>query len=197
MSANAVTLGEGDALLIADVQRDFLPGGSLAVPDGDRVVPPLNRYLAAWSRRGLPIFLSRCWHPPDHCSFRERGGPWPRHCVAGTMGAEFAAGFAVPASAVIVSKATTPDREAYSAFEGTELHEDLRRVAARRLFVGGLTTDYCVLNTIRDARARAYPTFVLADGIRAVNLQPDDGRRAEDEMARRGATFISYESLVT
>ena len=196
MKAGAVEIGAGDALIIADVQKDFLRGGSLAVPDGDRVVPVLNRYLARWSRRGLPIFLSRCWHPPDHCSFRERGGPWPRHCVAGTPGAEFATGFEVPATAVVISKATMRDRDAYSVFEGTELQENLQRVAARRLFVGGLTTDYCVLTTVRDARAHGYPTFVLTDGIRAVNVQPDDGRKAEEEMARRGATFIGFASLV-
>jgi nicotinamidase/pyrazinamidase len=195
MSASAVELGAGDVLIVADVQKDFLAGGSLAVPEGDRVVPVLNRYLTAFTRRALPIFLSRCWHPPDHCSFRERGGPWPRHCVAGTPGAEFAEGFEIPGAAVIVSKATRRDRDAYSAFEGTELHENLRRVAARRLFVGGLTTDYCILNTVRDARARGYPTFVLGDGIRAVNVQPDDGRKAEEEMASRGATFIRLESL--
>ena len=195
MSASAVELGAGDALIVADVQKDFLSGGSLAVPEADWIVPVLNRYLAAFDRRGLPVFITRCWHPPDHCSFRERGGPWPRHCVAGTPGAEFAGDFEIPAASVIVSKATRRDRDAYSAFEGTELHENLRRVAARRLFVGGLTTDYCVLNTVRDARARDYPTFVLGDGIRPVNVQPDDGRKAEEEMARRGATFIRFESL--
>jgi nicotinamidase-related amidase len=197
VSASAVKLGAGDALIVADVQKDFLPGGSLAVLQGDQVVPVLNRYLAAFDRLGLPIFISRCWHPPDHCSFRERGGPWPRHCVAGSPGAEFAGGFEVPGAAVIVSKATLRDRDAYSVFEGTELHDHLRRVAARRLFVGGLTTDYCVLNTVRDACARGYPTFVLGDGIRPVNVQPDDGRKAEEEMARRGATFVRFESLAT
>jgi nicotinamidase/pyrazinamidase len=177
------------------VQRDFLPGGALAVAHGDEVVPVLNRYLAAWRARGLPIVASRDWHPPNHCSFRAQGGPWPPHCVQATEGAAFAPGLALPPETVVVSKASAPDRDAYSAFDGTELDERLRARGVRRLFVGGLATDYCVLQTVCDARARGYETFVLADAIRAVNLRPDDGRRAEAEMARRGAVLIRRDAL--
>src|SRR5579884_3272093 len=107
-----VTIGPGDALVVVDVQRDFLPGGALAVPEGDAVIAPLNRCLAEWQARGLPIFLTRDWHPPDHCSFRAQGGPWPPHCVAGTEGAAFDPRLVVPASAAVVSKAATPGRAA-------------------------------------------------------------------------------------
>jgi nicotinamidase/pyrazinamidase len=81
--------GPGDALLVVDVQNDFLPGGALGIEGGDRVIEPTNRLLEAWRRRGLPVFLSRDWHPPGHCSFEDQGGPWPVHCVGGTPGAEF------------------------------------------------------------------------------------------------------------
>ena len=188
-------LQAGDALLIADVQNDFLPDGALGVLHGDEIVPILNRYAEAFYSRGLPVFASRDWHPPNHCSFREQGGIWPIHCVRGSRGAEFHSDFHLPPSAIVISKATDPRKEAYSAFEGTDLNERLRAAGVRRLFIGGLATDYCVLNTVRDALARGYDVCLLKDGIRAVNLQPDDGRKAEDKMVRLGAVPIRYESL--
>ncbi len=188
-------LHPGDGLLVADVQNDFLPGGALGVQRGDEVVPVLNRYAVAFRARGLPIFASRDWHPPNHCSFREQGGIWPVHCVAGTKGAEFHPNFHLPPSTIVISKATDPKKEAYSAFEGTTLDERLREAGVRRLFVGGLATDYCVLNTVRDAIARGYAGCLLMDGIRAVNLKPDDGRQAEEEMIRLGAVPIRLENL--
>ena len=110
-----------------------------------------------------------------------------------STGAAFAPGLALPPDALVVSKATEPDREAYSAFEGTDLAERLRAADVRRVFVGGLATDHCVLHTVRDALARGYETYVLADAIRPVD--PEDGRRAEDEMVRRGAVMIRSEAL--
>jgi nicotinamidase-related amidase len=186
-------IGPGDALLVTDVQRDFLPGGSLPAPDGDAVVPALNRYLAVWRARGLPIVATRDWHPPDHCSFRARGGPWPPHCVAGTPGAEFDPALALPPDAAVVSKATHRDREAYSAFEGTDLDRRLRAAGVRRLFVGGVATEYCVAATVRDAVAHGYRVVVLQDAIRAIDARAAHG--AEEEMARRGAALISWKAL--
>src|SRR5262245_36026695 len=113
-------LGTGDALLVLDVQRDFLPGGALAVPRGDEVVPALNHHRARWTAARLPVLASRDWHPADHCSFAARGGPWPPHCVVDTPGAEFAPGLALPADTVVVSKAIDPDREALSAFADSD-----------------------------------------------------------------------------
>ena len=188
-------LQPGDGLLVADVQNDFLPGGALGVARGDEIIPVLNRYAVEFRARGLPIFASRDWHPPEHCSFREEGGIWPVHCVMGTKGAEFHPDFHLPPSAIVISKATDPKKEAYSAFEGTPLDERLRKTGVRRLFIGGLATDYCVLNTVRDAIKRGYAVCFLMDGIRAVNLQPDDGRKAEDEMIRLGAVPVRLENL--
>lgn len=190
-----LTLGPGDALLVTDVQVDFLPGGRLAVARGDEVVPVMNRWIAAATSRGLPVFATRDWHPPDHCSFRERGGPWPTHCVAGSPGAAFAPGLELPPGTGVVSKATRADRDAYSSFEGTDFDARLRAAGVRRLLVGGLTTDYCVLETIRDARRLGYEVLVLAEGIRAVNVQPGDGERAEEEMRRLGARPVALADL--
>lgn len=181
----------GDALLLVDVQNDFLPGGSLAVPHGDEIIPPLNRLIQSFSRRSLPIFATRDWHPAQHCSFREQGGPWPPHCIAGTPGAAFPANLALPHDTAIVSKATTADQDAYSGFGDTELHYQLRAASAQRLFVAGLATDYCVLNTVRDAVAKGYEVLLLPDAIRAVDVQPGDGERAIDEMRQLGATLLT------
>ncbi len=111
-----VKLTDSDALMIIDVQNDFLPGGSLPVPGGDRILPVLNRYIAVFSAHGLPIFASRDWHPPDHCSFETQGGHWSVHCVADSRGAAFPADLKLPDRTCMISKAVQPGREAYSAF---------------------------------------------------------------------------------
>jgi nicotinamidase/pyrazinamidase len=177
----------GDALIAVDVQVDFLPGGKLAVPAGDQILPALNRHLARFAQAGLPVFLTRDWHPPDHQSFKDQGGPWPPHCVAGTPGAAFAPGLEIPAGAGVISKATRREEEAYSGFEGTDLHQQLQARGAGRLVVGGLATDYCVLATVRDGRRLGYPVVVLLDAIRAVDVKPGDGERAVAEMRSLGA----------
>lgn len=190
-----IVLTAGDALLAVDVQYDFLPGGSLAVPGGDQVIAPLNRCLAAFAARKLPVYASRDWHTPDHISFRARGGPWPPHCVAGTRGAALAARLELPWAAEIVTKADTRDQDAYSAFGGTDFDSHLKASGVRRLFVGGLATDYCVLNTVRDALALGYSVFVLEDAVRPVDVKPGDGERALREMRRLGARIAVSEAL--
>lgn len=182
-----VELRGTDAMIAVDPQVDFLPGGSLPVPRGDEVVPPLNRWLEAFAAAGLPVFASRDWHPPDHCSFRARGGPWPVHCVAGTAGAAFAPGLRLPPATVVVSKADAPEREDYSVFAATGLEELLRARGVRRVFVGGLATEYCVLRTVEDALAKGFEVVLLEDSIRPIEAAPGDGRRALERMRGLGA----------
>jgi nicotinamidase/pyrazinamidase len=191
----AMKLQSGDALIVGDVQNDFLPGGSLAVPHGDEVIEPLNHAIDAFAESGLPVFAGRDWHPPDHCSFLERGGPWPPHCVAGTRGAEFSARLRLNEDAHVVSKATQRDKEAYSLFHDTGLARELESKGVRRLFVGGLATDYCVLNTVLDARKARFEVFVLTDATRAINARPDDGLNALDKMQAVGAHLIRTDAL--
>ncbi len=188
-------IGKGDALLIVDVQRDFLPGGKLAVPEGDAVVPVLNRYLELADEKALPVIASRDWHPPKHCSFRDQGGSWPEHCVRDTPGAAFAQDLALPAGVEVVSKATREDAEQYSDFDGTGLADRLRAGGIKRLLIGGLATDYCILHTVRDALKAGFAVLLLRDAIRAVNVKPGDGARAEDEMRRAGAVPVTYDEL--
>ncbi len=194
MSANPHPM-QGDALIIVDVQNDFLPGGSLAVPEGDIAASVMNDYIDEFASLDLPVYATRDWHTPDHCSFQAQGGIWPPHCVAGTDGAAFAPSLRLPADATVISKGSSRDKDAYSGFEGTDLSERLRAAGVKRVFVGGLATDYCVLNTVRDALADDFQVFLLEDAIRAVNVQPDDGAKAVAEMRERGASPITLAEL--
>lgn len=188
-------LQPGDALVVVDVQRDFLPGGALAVAEGDQVVPLLNRYIARFEQAGLPTVFTRDWHPANHCSFRAQGGPWPPHCVAGSEGADFAPGLVLPATGHVVSKATTAEADAYSGFQGTTLAAWLRDRGCRRLFIGGLATDYCVRETVCDALAAGFAVVLLRDAVRAVEVQPGDGARAEQAMREAGAGSTTLQTL--
>jgi nicotinamidase/pyrazinamidase len=194
-SSKPIDLQDGDALIIVDVQNDFLPGGALAVKHGDEVVPALNAYIDLFLTKGLPIIATRDWHPVNHCSFQAQGGPWPPHCLANSHGAQFAAGLRLPPDVTIISKAAAPDKDAYSGFQGTELEAVLRSHGIRRVFVGGLATDYCVLKTVNDAMENRYEAYVLSDAIRAVNVHVDDGRKAEQEMIAKGALLITTQDL--
>lgn len=184
-----------DALVVADVQNDFLPGGALGIDGADAIVPVVNRYLALAREAGATIVVTRDWHPRGHVSFRERGGPWPPHCVAGTRGAELARELAVPDTALLVSKGADLDRDAYSAFEGTDLERRLRARSIRRLFVAGLATEYCVLGTVRDALARGFEARILVDAVRGVDVEPGDSARALDEMRALGAAPLTLSEL--
>lgn len=184
-----------DALLLADIQNDFLPGGALGISGGGEIIPTLLNYTRLFQTHSLPIFLTRDWHPSNHCSFRSQGGPWPAHCVASSPGSLPPSSFSAPPSAVIIYKAIDRDQEAYSAFQNTALDRHLRALSVQRLFIGGLATDYCVLNSVKDARMLGYNVCLLVDGIKAVNLRPDDGRRAEAEMIRLGAIPIRWKML--
>lgn len=187
---SAIHLDKTDALLVIDMQADFLPGGALGVAGGHEVVAPINHLIALFRAQGLPIFASRDWHPEGHCSFQAQGGPWPPHCVAGTPGAAFAADLALPDDAIVVSKATTAGADAYSAFAGTGLAAQLRERGVERVTVVGLATDYCVLNTVTDALDDGFMTLIVPEAMRAVDVQPGDGRRALDRMVARGAVPV-------
>lgn len=184
----------GDALIIVDLQHDFLPGGALAVADGDAVIPVLNRAIAAFRGAALPVVATRDWHPVNHCSFQDRKGPWPPHCIADSMGAAFPAALQL-AGATVVSKATGADSDAYSGFDGTDLGPSLRAQGVRRIFVGGLATDYCVLQTVLDGLQQGFTVVLLRDAIRAVDVHPGDGERAIASMLAAGAVSGSVDAL--
>jgi nicotinamidase/pyrazinamidase len=185
----------GDAVLLVDPQNDFCPGGSLAVTDGDQVMPVLNEWAAAAAVQDVPVFVSRDWHPARTTHFVTQGGAWPPHCVAGTPGAEFHPALQLPQSATVVSKGMGETEDAYSAFQardGTEtpLVMLLRARGVQRLYVMGLATDYCVKASVLAGLEEGFGVHVVADGIRAVNLEPEDGDDALAAMRSAGATVL-------
>ena len=184
-----------DALIIVDVQRDFCSGGALPVPDGEKIIPTLNKYIEKFSKAGALIVATRDWHPPNHMSFKDYGGIWPTHCVQGTLGAEFHPDLRLPREVKIVSKATSADKEAYSGFDGTNLERELKDAGIRRVFVGGLATDYCVKSTVLDALRLGFETILLIDAIKGVDVNPGDSEKAIEEMIKRGAKKASLSDL--
>jgi len=163
-----------DALIVVDVQNDFCPGGALAVQGGDQIIEIVNRMARDYEL----VVATRDWHPPDHGSFAERGGPWPIHCVQGTEGAELHSGVERENLDVVIDKGQDPATEGYSGFEGTELERLLRERGVDRVHVVGLALDVCVKNTALDARRAGFETVVHLDATRAVNVDPGDGEQA-------------------
>ncbi len=191
-----IRLTDKDALIVVDMQRDFMPGGALPVPEGDKIVPRLNQYIRLFFERGLPVFFTRDWHPPDHISFKDQGGVWPPHCVQDTEGAKFHPDLYIPPdNRFIISKGTSRDFDAYSGFQGTMLDQLLRERGIRRVFVGGVATDYCVKNTVLGAINLGYETFLLLDGIKGVDVKQGDSERAIEDMLGAGAVGVEYEEV--
>ena len=187
---NTCVIGKSDALLLTDIQIDFLPGGALPVAGGEETIPVLNDYIQRFETAGN-VLASRDWHPATHISFKAQGGQWPPHCVQNTKGAEFSPKLKLPKNTIIISKATDPNREAYSAFDGTNLLKDLSKLGIKRLFIGGLATDYCVLNTVLDAREFGFETLVLMDATRGIDVKPGDVDRAIKAMVKSGAAQVT------
>jgi nicotinamidase/pyrazinamidase len=178
----------GDALLIVDLQRDFCEGGALAVPDGDAVVPIIEDWVKRAVAQGIPIYASRDWHPPQHVSFEQQGGPWPPHCVQETEGAAFHPGFEPPGDFVPVIKGTRLDRDQYSAFDDTGLAADMRRSHVERVWVAGLAQDVCVRASTLDALKEGFEVLLLKDATRPVD--EGKGARALEEMKAGGASIV-------
>ena len=188
------------ALVIVDVQNDFIPGGSLPVPAGDEVVPVLNRYVERFQAAELPILATRDWHPPRTTHFRAFGGAWPQHCVQGTRGAEFHPDLRLPESAIVISKGMGEHDDAYSGFQGFDSQGEpmaavLRRLDVDHLYLGGLATDYCDQATALSGLAEGFPVTLLIDAVRGINLKPGDIERAIAEMVRAGANVTTLERL--
>lgn len=189
------------ALLVVDVQNDFCHNGALPVPDGERVVAPLNRALECFAKAGRPVLASRDWHPPATKHFQEYGGAWPVHCLQGTPGAAFHPELKLPPGTVVLSKGIDPKQDGYSAFEavaddGRTLDEVLTSQGVRHLYIGGLASDYCVRSSVLDALRLDFCVTVLSDGVAGVDVQPGDSARALEEMSRAGAHFCTVDELL-
>ena len=202
-----------DALVIVDIQNDFLPGGALAVPEGDRVIPVINRIVGRFE----VVVATQDWHPPEHCSFAanhpgaevgqviEVDGLeqilWPVHCVQNTPGAALAEGLDTSRVEKVFYKGTDPRIDSYSALydnahrRSTGLAEYLKGRGVTDLYLAGLATDYCVKFSALDAVADGFRTYVIIDACRAVELNVGDARRAVEEMRRAGVTVLDSDRL--
>jgi nicotinamidase-related amidase len=151
--------------------------------------------IELFSRKALPIFATRDWHPEDHCSFKAQGGPWPPHCIRETEGAAFHPDVHLPEGAAIVSKAERSDKDAYSGFEDTGLAQRLREMGVSQVVIGGLATDVCVKNTVLDALAAGFEVTVVREAISGVEAEPGDSEQAVAEMKNKGACFVAIDEL--
>lgn len=182
----------GDCLLIVDLQNDFCPGGALAVKEGDQIVEPVNQMMKHFSL----IATTQDWHPPNHCSFKDFGGPWPAHCIQNTWGAKLHSKLDQRCIEIKILKAQNPAKEAYSGFDGSHLNEELKKRGVHRVFIAGLTTDYCVRTTALDALHYQFETVVLTDLTRAVNVHPGDGERALRDIEQAGAVLATSSDIL-
>ena len=188
MNRNEIVPGKGDALIVVDVQIDFCPGGALPIPDGDQVVPVLNQWIHEAATRDVPVYASRDWHPSEHISFQNNGGPWPPHCIQDTGGAFFHPGLDLPDSVVKVTKGVRFDQDQNSVFDQTGLSRHLKSNGIKRVFVGGLAEDVCVLSTVLDAVNDGFQVVLITDATRPV--EPEGGRKAREEMKFSGVGFV-------
>ena len=188
MAEPVQSLQKGDALLIVDVQKDFCPGGALPIEEADKVVPVLNRWIKAAREKGIPIYASRDWHPIQHMSFKAQGGKWPPHCIQDSDGAKFHPGLELPADVVKITKGVRFDHDQYSVFDQTGLGEQLKRDEVKRLWVGGLAQDVCVLESVLKARNAGFEVNVLGQATRPVTLE--GGEEAIRKMKDVGAKIV-------
>jgi nicotinamidase/pyrazinamidase len=188
------------ALLIVDVQNDFLPGGALGVVGGEIIIPVVNKYIKFFAQRQLPIFISRDWHPAKTKHFKSFGGIWPKHCVQNTKGAQFHPTLRFPKEAIILSKGMDPEKDSYSVFQaqdhnGTDFLHLLKIFGITEVYIAGLATDYCVRWSTLDALREGFKVMVLSDAIKGVNLKHDDSKNALDEITSRGARQMTFDTI--
>ena len=187
------------AFLIIDVQNDFCPGGNLAVPEGDTIVPPLNKYILYFINKNIPVLASRDWHSEKTKHFKKYGGDWPDHCVQGSQGAAFHPDLMLPEETIVLSKGMDPDQDGYSVFEAMDLAEQnflnlLSRIAIKTLYIGGLATEHCIQSTVLDALEQDFGVYLLGDAIKGIDLK--GAEKAIDKMIKTGAKKITYNELI-
>lgn len=192
-----ISITPKDALIIVDMQNDFMPEGALPVPNALSIIHVINEYIKLFTNIKAPVIATRDWHPPNHISFKARGGPWPPHCIQGTKGAEFHPDLMLSPNIIIVSKGYEEDKEAYSGFEGTNLDKILKSKNIRRLFVCGVATDYCVKATALDAIKLGYTVLILNDAIRGVDVPKGSIDKAVNELLNEGAIFVTFNDILS
>lgn len=188
------------ALLVVDVQNDFCPKGALAVRQGDKIIPNINKYIEIFLQNKFPVFATRDWHPKKTFHFKKYGGVWPIHCIKNTKGARFHPKLKLTNEAVLLYKGADPKKDSYSAFQardenGIGLLKLLKVLKVREIYIVGLATDYCVKFSALDALKKGFSVKILMDAIKGVNLRPGDSKDAVKVMVREGAKKITLKSI--
>lgn len=188
------------ALLVVDIQNDFCPGGALGVPEGDKIVPKVNKYIRIFSKKKLPIFATRDWHPIRTKHFKDFGGVWPVHCIHNSKGAAFHPKLKLSKGAILLYKGMDPEKDSYSAFhaedeKGMRFPNLLKILGIKEIYIAGMATDYCVKFSTHDALKQGFKVKILMDAIKGVNLRPDDSEKAIKEMVKNGAKKISLKDM--
>ncbi|WP_200762240.1 nicotinamidase [Nitrosophilus alvini] len=192
-----IKITDHDALIVVDMQKDFLPGGALPVSGADKIIPNINMYIKLFEENSNPVYFTRDWHPKEHISFKGQGGIWPPHCIQDSEGAMFDENLYIPAdNKFVISKGVLKEFDAYSGFQGTVLNELLKEKGIKRVFICGVATDYCVKNTLLGAVNLGYFTILLKDGIKGVDINPGDTENAIDAMMQKGAVLCSFSDIV-
>jgi nicotinamidase/pyrazinamidase len=182
------SLHRGGALLIVDVQNDFCPGGALPIAAGDEIIPVLTEWIEAAISLNVPVYASRDWHPVGHVSFREAGGPWPPHCIQDTKGAQFRWDLHLPNDTMKITKGVRFDHDQNSAFDDTGLAHHLRARGIKRLWIGGLAQDVCVLATVLDALNEQFEVLLIRAATRGIS--ESSCADADQRMRQAGAQFV-------
>jgi len=193
-------MSQKKALLIVDIQNDFCPGGALGVPEGDKIIPAINKYVKIFAKNKLPIFATRDWHPVRTEHFKEFGGVWPVHCISNTRGSAFHPDLKLTKDTALLYKGMGPEKDSYSSFDaedssGIKLAKILKRLGIKEIYIGGLATDYCVKYTAIDALKSGLKVKILTDAIQGVNLKPGDCENALNKIVKMGAKEIQLTDL--
>lgn len=199
--AERMSLGKiKKALLVVDMQNDFCPKGALAVAQGDKIIPNINKYIEIFSCGRFPVFATRDWHPKKTAHFKKYGGIWPVHCVKNTKGSQFHPKLKLPREAILLYKGMDPREESYSVFQakdenGIGFLRLLKILKVEEIYISGLATDYCVKFSALDALKKGFSVKILMDAIKGVNLRPGDSKDAVKVMVREGAKKITLKSI--
>jgi nicotinamidase/pyrazinamidase len=188
MDLQSGIMQRGDGLCLVDVQIDFCPGGALPIEEGDRIIPVLNQWIEEALEAGIPVYASRDWHPVRHMSFKDQGGPWPPHCIQDTEGAAFHPDLRLPEGVIKITKGVRFDQDQNSVFDQTGLAAQLERDRVKRLWIGGLALDVCVLASVLDAVAAGFHAFLIREGTKPVTAE--GGEEVLEKMRVAGAKIV-------
>ena len=183
------------SLLLIDLQNDYFPGGALAIPGADALIPKINAYIRHFSRNGWPILATRDWHPSNHCSFQEQQGILPLHCVQGSKGAQFHSELVLPPGVMVISKGTRAMKDSSSCFEESSLEERLEDLGTTTLWILGLGAPECLQKTVAEACRLKLITVVFTDAVKTYSQTPTSFTDLFEEIIQLGGVLAQAEDL--